>query len=271
MPPPGSIPFKPPKCEDNTVTKPKPKTASKAKKIDEAQQLPPVLSIPFTSFPAEIQQMIWGEAINGPSCHHFKLRKAKDASSPRRWVVHIHEKTKLHDASAYRQWKKLFQVRDRAFIAAFRYYNPDSQIQPIALHKSNRVPACRLSAAINVPKDLVILDFDRGSSQKSFTWFEHMDPYPRSAMGMRYIQMRLQHFRKVAIHYKHHHANASLDGPFACYCPPGAPGCFSFKACPHELACFLDCFKNLEAFYFVLERQLKAHHDFAAEFKSKPS
>lgn len=273
MPPPESMPLcQLPQHKDGKVTKSKPKTAHKVERPEEAPLLPLELSLPFTHFPAEIQQMIWGEVIKGPSCHHFRIHKGVDADCDR-WIIHILEKATQYDTSAYRQWKTLFQVRDRAFLAAFSHYTSRSQIQPIAVRMpANKRHVYTASAAIDIPKDLVILDFERGIQHPGFTWFEHMSPYPRSPMDFTCIQKRLVHFRKVAIHYKHHFKNACKNGPFSCYCPSIGTGIFNcshYKACPRELACFLDCFTNLEAFYFVVEPRTKAHHRFTADFKSK--
>lgn len=279
MPSPGSMP-KPgsttqrssPQNEDGGVIKSTPKKTNEGvKKADENPLPTPAPSLPFTCFPAEIQQGIWIEAIKGPSCHHFNLRKAGGASPQDRWVVHVHEKPKNNDASAYRHWKSLFQVRDRAFLAAFHYHNSKSNIQPITLRRTiKKRPTYMTSAAIDVSEDLVILYLDHGPKKPAtFTWFEHMDPHRRNTMDIRYIQMRLEPFRKVAIHYKDGFPNACRKGPFSCYCPDTALNCGQYKACPRELACFLDCFKNLEAFYFVVELKTKAQQTFAAHIKSK--
>lgn len=232
---------------------------------------PPALRKSFSTLPAEIQQMIWSEAIAGLSCHHFKLKKDIDSTSSGHWVVHLKEKPKHQDASAYREWKRLWQVRNKAFVAAFRFYHRRKKIQPVNIFKPRKSPTYWPTAAISFSTDLVILSLERGVDKTNFTWFEHMAPFARSSMNFSVISSRLQHFGRVAIHYKHGAIGAKHDGIFTCYCPPGAGGCKDFNACAHELACFLDCFKKLEAFYFVLDPSLVPQQDFGTDFKSRSS
>ncbi|KAL1866851.1 hypothetical protein Daus18300_006554 [Diaporthe australafricana] len=106
------------------------------------------------------------------------------------------------------------------------------------------------AAAIDVATDLVIIEHERGETAPASGWFEHSTP----RMHLHSIRQRMSHFRRVAVHYKKSHTYASERGPFQCYCPAAAQlQCYQYKACPVEQACFLDCFENLEEFYYVVE------------------
>ncbi|KAF3763319.1 hypothetical protein M406DRAFT_331847 [Cryphonectria parasitica EP155] len=232
------------------------------------QQPVPATSFPLNRVPAEIQTMIWSEVIKMPACHTFKIVKddqvsAGSAANP--WALRIMAKEPRHDPSAYRLWKKLHQLHNISFEAAFRFLA--TNIQPLALHlPGSRQPTYAPRAAIDSSNDLVIFDFERGSRQTLFSWFEHTGV--RSTMNIRLIRSRFRHFTRVALHYRDSHVNADLPGPFQCYCQPPVPmRCHRYKACPLELACFLDCFRNLKEFYLIVQPRRQEEIRFAAEYK----
>lgn len=278
MPPPGIR--SPNRAKKRKVSRPhklKPKVPSEVGEVgdvgdegeigaDNTSQLPvPATSFHLNQLPTELQHMIWSEVLKRPSCHHFKLRKGDDGSNPNHWVIHLSEKRPMYDPSTYRHWKELHKLKNVSFGTAFRRCT--TQIQPITL-RSSKPPLYRATAAIDVPTDLIILDFDRGSTSTPFTWFEHATLGPFGTMNIRTVRSRLQHFRKVAIHWNDKQAPAAHGGPFQCYCAPGpAAFCSQLKACPLELACFLDCFQNLEEFYLVVDVRLKKQRVFAADYK----
>lgn len=270
MPPPGMRSPTSAKQRNNAHrAKLKPKTANKASGMSEDNKalLPvPATSFPINRLPTELQHMIWFYVLKGPSCHHFKVVKREGNADPNEWVVFISEKRSRDDASAYRRWKELHKIRSLSFETAFRRYT--AQIQRIPL-LSTAPPKYKATAAIDAPNDLVIFDFGRGSTSPLFAWFEHFGYGPQGAMKINIIRSRLQHFRKVAIRWSDKHADAANGGPFMCYCAPGAEAafCSEMKACPLELACFLDCFPNLEEFYIVPEVRLKAEKVFASNYK----
>lgn len=260
----------------------------------------------FSRFPAEIQQMIWGEALQKPACHTFKLGKVKQPPS----VTNGSPKLDLQplpinfDNSAYRFWKSLLYVRNykvsevsedeepeleeadrekleieranlesgdkfiaqrsqeaysklanQSFQAGFRR----SMINLEVVHLKNKAGSWR-GAAFDAATDLVILEFDRGETAPPNAWFERAE--------IERVRAKLKPFKRVAVHYKKSHANAKRRGPFQCWCPASSIlHCNLFKACPVEQACFLDCFTELEAFYYVVDVTGKDEPAWLDEYK----
>lgn len=81
-----------PNKDKNRVQKPTPKPSPR---------------IDFSKFPAEIQQMIWTEAIQKPACHTFKLVFSQISRMNQTWEMDLHVHQINHDHSAYRQWKAM--------------------------------------------------------------------------------------------------------------------------------------------------------------------
>lgn len=229
----------------------------------------------LSRFPAEIQQKVWVEAMQKPACHTFKVLQSKDDDGSGRWTVHLRSLPERSDPSAYRRWKSLLhckakdntlhkdkiELKNIGFQTGFRLAMVN--FQRILL---KTLQGYQLAAAIDVETDLVILEFERGKTAPQFTWFEHSTTH----MGLNIVRHRMRHFKRVAIHYKAGHASADKHGPFQCYCPPPIPlNCHKYKICCSELACFLDCFENLEEFYFVVEIKGKKNRKWAAAYKSK--
>lgn len=239
--------------------------------------------------------MIWSEAMQKPACHTFKILRPKPLpygpSVP--WTIDLVALPKLYDPSAYRQWKSiLYNGRDLekesikktkddgslktkaemsyeaysklangSFQAGFRSAMVDFQrifVKSFGFYQN--------AAAIDVATDLVIIEPERGVKTPASPWFEHSTP----RMLIHTIRRRMRHFKRVAVHYRKSHNDASERGPFECYCPAGAQSqCYQYKACPVEQACFLDCFENLEEFYYVVEVSRKREMPWYAAYRGK--
>lgn len=239
------------------------KPAPKPKPEPEPKTAVPATSFPLNKVPTEIQQLIWGQIIKTPACHTFKLARVDDPAHPLQWSVEMSAQNSNFDPSSYRQWKELHKMGNISYETAFRRFT--EKIKPIPLKSNSRSPTQAVKAAIDSPNDLVICEFNRSESALPFSWFEHVGS---NTMEIRPIRKRFRHITKVAVHYKHSHAFALDGGPFQCYCAPPVPlGCGSLRLCPYELACFLDCFKNLKEFYIIVEPRWKSDKDFAAEYK----
>lgn len=212
--------------------------------------------IEFSRFPAEIQQMIWAEAIQKPACHTFKFQRSKEWRAMRAWYMHLWPQQSNRDTSAYRQWKSMLwnrgygssrKLANISFQTGFRKSMIDFQL--IGLWTRNR-GGWREAAAMDVATDLSILEFERGMYTPAIHWFEHST----GQMMLDYTRRQVDQLKRVAVHYKRGHKDADSPGPFQCYCPLGSQlDCLRYKACPVEQSCFLDCFANLEEFYYVVE------------------
>ncbi|KAG8162261.1 hypothetical protein KVR01_008026 [Diaporthe batatas] len=286
----------------------------------------------FPKFPAEIQQMIWGEVVRKPSCHTFRFIQKKvdgktrmdivadissrDNSPWRYWKSLLYcrkykqpmddsdeaakkkksskaggdkpkavkpkaEKPKLEglDLEKFKVEKKNFDPRslkknvqksheafsklaNLSFQVGFRrsMRQPKNIITPPPTGIRERARGAAASdltiiefdrAVIDAATDLVILEFNRGENAPPNSWFEHTG---MGRLDIDAIRRNTMDLKRVAVHYKKTHAKADKRGPFQCWCHnPGRLGCYRFKACPMEQACFLDCFANLEEFYYVIE------------------
>lgn len=261
--------------DENRVHKPAPK---------------PQPRIDFSKFPAEIQHMIWIEAIQKPACHTFKFvkRTARDIRAPLGvWEMELHVHQENLDTSAYRQWKTMLfkpqykisrhsepkikvharsatsKLANASFQAGFRRAMIDFQVLDVyASYRGGRVE----KAAIDAATDLTILEFERGVNAPALHWFEHSTK--RLLIGK--LRDQLRHLKRVAVHYKRSHSNSTSRGPFQCYCPSGADlDCGSYKACPVEQACFLDSFPNLKEFYYVVEVTKKKELEWKDEYRGQ--
>lgn len=255
--------------------------------------------IDFSKFPAEIQHMIWTEAIQKPACHTFRFIMRQTSRVNQTWDMDLHVQQINHDHSAYRQWKAMlwngrYKLADPSGITEYRKRDPDAlgrllieemhpkrPDKPMVLKSQEAVSKLanvsfqagfrramidfqlinvwtphgggwREAAAIDVATDLTILDFERGVNAPALHWFEHST----GRLQIDNVRNNCRQLKRVAVHYKKTHKNATCRGPFQCYCsgPLGSDlNCHWYKACPVEQACFLDCFPELKEFYYVVE------------------
>lgn len=278
----------------NRVKKPKPKPKKRMK-------------FPmFSKLPAEIQQMIWGEAIQKPACHTFKYKWGQfhdmdlclmpihqDPSAFRRWRAMLWTEyrkrqwpVKPTDPERLR-WDALDEHSIQMLVAKYqqpgvqRSHKPGSKLANISFQAGFRramvdlqrvkvitpfdIPAANV-AAIDVATDLTIIEFDRGVHAPALTWFEH----DKGGVDIHRMRRDMVDFKRVAVHYKKSHKNASGHGPFQCCCPVATqPDCYQYKACPNEQACFLDCFPNMERFYYVVDVSRKKELAWKAQYKGQ--
>lgn len=246
--------------------------------------------IEFSRFPAEIQHMIWIEAIQKPACHTFKFLKRTFSSMDQTWDMFLSTHQSNLDNSAYRQWKSILyngkyeekvslyfdpwkvnvsasdafsKLANASFQTGFRRAMID--FQPLRI--LNPGPGgFRNAAAIDAATDLTILEFERGVNAPALHWFEHST----GRLRINILRDHVKHLKRVAVHYKRSHKNSESRGPFQCYCPSGAPlDCGLYKACPMEQACFLDCFPDLKEFYYVVEVTKKNELTWKAEYRGE--
>lgn len=212
--------------------------------------------------PTEVLQMIWGEVINAPACHTFRIKAVNHPKVRTKWAVELWVKDGP-DTSAYQRWKELLLgLKNIGFHMAFRHFV--KHVQPIDLKLFNeRHKVCSTTAAIDEAHDLVILEMDRG---QALPWFQHADSYS-SSMDGELVRERMRHFRRVAIHYKSGQLGFAGGAAFLCLCERTIQPHGDYNACPLTLACFLDLFQSLEQFYFVVDAKLVWHKKFASQYR----
>lgn len=281
-----------PNTAKNRVKKSKPKPKKKRMKF-------PM----FSKLPAEIQQMIWGEAIQKPACHTFLYKRSRNPL----FDMDLCPMPAHRDPSAFRWWREMLwsdwrkfefppmprgnlltktvavknneepvgqtshkssSLANISFQTAFRRSMVDLQNFDVLTHYK---PAYANVAAIDSATDLSIFEFERGVHAPALCWFEHDNRNLNiDGLDIEFIRRGMGAFKRVAVHYKKSHTNASGHGPFQCCCPIATqPDCYQYKACPNEQACFLDCFPNLEQFYYVVDVSRKKEIAWKAEYKSQ--
>lgn len=244
--------------------------------------------IEFSKFPAEIQHMIWIEAIQKPACHTFKFVKRTISSMDGTWDMVLSTQQSNLDNSAYRRWKSILyngrytkvvchnfdpwminasassaftKLANASFQAGFQRAMID--FQPVRILTPG-AGGFREAAAIDSATDLTILEFERGVNAPALHWFEHST----GRLQIDTVRDHVKHLKRVAVHYKKSHKHSGSRGPFQCYCPSGAPlDCVEYKACPMEQACFLDCFPDLKEFYYVVEVTKKNELTWKAKYR----
>lgn len=226
-------------------------------------------SLAITKFPAELQLIIWIEHIKTPACHTFKVSKTKTKTETEdgvSWSLDVEALKFQHDRSAYRQWANMIKMGGAAAKAFGLCKRIMGDFRVISVKKTIIEEG---TAAMDAANDLVIFKFQRQGTERdkiTFHWFEHMGP--NQSMDLDKIRKGMKAYKKIALHYNHKQPGAADDGPFQCYCD-GQP-CSNYKACPHALACFLDCFPNLEEFYFIVEPSGFRNRRWVQKYRSKP-
>lgn len=251
--------------------------------------------IDFLKFPAEIQHMIWAEAIQKRACHTFRFVFQESHWQPyNNWSMELQPLQWHHDNSVYLKWKRLlwtwhwrnygkagelrggvlhsheddYWLANASFQTGFRRAMIDFQVLTVLVERRG---IRRDAAAIDAASDLTILEFDRGVNAPALHWFEHCT----GRMYIDRLRKQMSPLERVAVHYKRSHKNSKSRGPFQCYCPSGSDlDCGLYKVCPMEQACFLDCFKKLKEFYYVVEvtkkKELAWKDDYKGELPCPP-
>lgn len=209
----------------------------------------------------ESEKALTKDSTNKPKARAARTRKAKaekpELTAADRQKLKI-EKRNLRDPDKYiarRSQEAFSKLANLSFQAGFR----KSMINLEVVNLRNKRGDWR-GAAVDTATDLVIFDFERGETAPPNSWFERT--------GIERVRDKLKPFKRVAVPYKKIHARANSRGPFQCWCPAGSPfNCKYYKVCPMEQACFLDCFTELEAFYYVVDATSKVESGWLAEYK----
>lgn len=248
------------------------KSKTKLNKDDRLVQAVPTTSFPLGRLPAELQHMIWGYTFKRPACHTFRLDKrylddpTVDELAVVPWDIVLKPHRKNLDNSTWRLWKDLHSLRNISFEKAFRHVTSD--IRPIELQID--AETSRPAAAIDAATDLMIFEFKRGTECDHFAWYDHFPMLPQPVgerMEFYGIRQAFRQVKRVSIHYRAAHPSCSGVGPFLCTCPTPVMNCKAYSCCPFEVACFLDCFPDLEEFYVIVEQRLAAEKAFAAKYR----
>lgn len=225
-------------------------TAKSTKKRTKAASPPPTAVpekvFPIGKLPAELQHMIWGFVFERPACHTFKLLKRSPPTLLGFWDVAVKPYSRNLDNSTWKLWKSLHSLKNISFETAFRRYTTD--LRPIELELDKGI--VRPAAAMDVATDLVIFELARTPGEADgFNWYEHAD-----ILALDGVRQKFRSIKRVAIHYRNNRKSCLNLCAFCCTCQaPRVLSCEKFSLCPFEVACFLDCFPDLEEFYVIVE------------------
>lgn len=273
-------------------------------------------TFPLNNLPTEAQTMVWVEVLDLPACHTFVLAVESrfpcghgccpnddshkddnngddnDGDSSNyddsedddiQWRFRVGPKRTQNDNSSYRQWKKLFALKNTGFQKAWDLVAGDVKSMTL-----ERFMNCRhieqgrwAQAALNPTNDLVIFEFEGIGSDKPFWWEDFLRDEDLN-QDFQLLSDKLRGITKMAIHWRRTQEPADKGGPFMC--PAGARGylepeplddnptlCPQRKFCCEELSAFMAAFPSLKEFYIIVHPTLKLEKAFAEGYKSEYS
>lgn len=205
-------------------------------------------SIPFQTFPLEIQMAIFKEALQKPAVHFLFVERQRRIPS-QTWEVKISPVPKGSDTSGYRYLQELSTVCASAH-AAVNW----------ATIESSSIKFSLLPNRVDAATDLFVMRFQRhrGVSQRfahlQDCFWNPMHEIIPPRLNRTAARDKFRDMRKVGVTWRYHHTGSSgRQGivPFKCL-RVGHGTHNLFKICPVELAGFFDCFPDLETFYIVV-------------------
>ncbi len=214
----------------------------------------------FALFPNEVKAAIALQALDMPGVHFFEIRKLLRWSDSAAWSISI---LATNDSrSSYKRIKELmFKVGCMELAYPIKLY----------IHKNyTKVNLPRSFAAIDSEQDLVVLRFSEKTSIVTGHWTVEWRTRHSSRCSIQRIRNKFKPFKKVAIYHN------ALCAPCAPWSPNRATSCICTDTpdhmlhamCPEEVAQFLDCFDNLEKFYFLLMPRTREQRASASAYKS---
>jgi len=195
----------------------------------------------FHLFPAEIQNLIWTEAIRKPGLHFVRVKRKEPRGASRGWIFGLLAVSKGQDQSAYRATAELATACEGAQ-TAFR----------LATERRERVPISRVvSSDIDAVNDVVLFEFPRRVSLGIWNPINQIAIVTN--LDRDNMMERVRGIQNVAIRYDHNQprTNEHATCLFSCYNPAHRHDPIQ-TICPEELAGFLGYFPDLKRVYIVL-------------------
>ncbi|EAA30773.1 hypothetical protein NCU06147 [Neurospora crassa OR74A] len=222
----------------------------------------------FGRLPAEIQIMIFHEALRKPQVHFVNASRRE--VDPATWKLVLKSRNKKGDTSGYRLIENIQDVARDSPVAAEAILK--SALQPLLLPIPVRPNDwCKIDAAT----DLVVFEFGVDKSGKLWLWHPRnqlVDLNPlASHIHSRRVREDLKGIRKVAFVYggnKQPQAGSS-ESVFQCLQHHNR-GHARQKFCPEELLGFIYQLSDIETVYFILHDRVnaKAVTNYAASYFS---
>jgi hypothetical protein len=201
----------------------------------------------FARFPAEIQDMVFAEAIRQPNIHIVKAsRTLVHDTYNANWSLSFSPMPKRQDKSAYRWIEGLATVSRAAHAAVVRATSGSQDKLPV------KAPGARF----NSNEDLVLVDFPTSRSP-TLGFFHPLDQLPgcifdnlrlgRPGMLGRVKKIALKYsWRQPMTHERNCNFRCRVDNRFH-------RRHHAWHMCPREVFGFLNCLPELQQIYIILE------------------
>lgn len=207
----------------------------------------------FSKLPAEIQIIIFHEALRKPQIHFIKATREQNPGERNpSWTVALKARDKSSDTSGYRLLKNMEDIA-RSFPVA-------AEVMRKNILEPHRLPLMPVpkegSWSIDAATDLVVIEFDRDKSGKMRFWHPRNRVYT-STQDVDAIRHQLEGIRKVAFVYggDQQPDAGSSESVFPCLNHHQRKHA-SWQFCPEELLGFIYQLSHVEAVYFILKARI---------------
>ncbi|KAK0729494.1 hypothetical protein B0H67DRAFT_650683 [Lasiosphaeris hirsuta] len=207
--------------------------------VQRIQEPFPILKLPF-----ELQCKIWTEAIRKPNIHFIRAKKVINDTT-NTWGLEILPVPKSTDTSGFRQQVELATICPSAKEAVY-----------MANAEKQKLPFKLLKGIGDAATDVVAIKFESPKNVKKLlsvpreTWapgWQVLNP----ALDADQVASVFAGIRRAAVKYS---GPPSPDTMNSLFCRRYHFGCpEKFRACPDEVAGFVDCLPNVEILYFILD------------------
>ncbi|KAK1775534.1 hypothetical protein QBC45DRAFT_307928, partial [Copromyces sp. CBS 386.78] len=218
--------------------------------MPQKKKKPQVAPMPlFSKLPAEIQIMIFHEALRKPQVHFVKVAREQNPGEGNAfWSVAMKPRDKSGDTSGYRLLDNMEDIALSFPVAAEVMRKNTLELHRLPLLKDG-------SWMMDAATDLVVLEFDSDKSGRMRFWHPRNRVYT-SVQDVDAIRRQLEGIRKSVFPcLSHHHRKHS-----------------SWKFCPEELLGLIYQLSHVEAVYFILKHRINAKVviDYATSYFSVP-
>ena len=226
----------------------------------------------FAKLPAELQIMIFHEALRKPQIHFVNAERLEIRPGNERarsiWSLCLTPKDKSGDTSGYRLFDNIEDLGLFSGAAAevVRKNTLQLHILPLFSPRSNSL------WAIDAATDLVVLEFGADKSGKVRFWHPNNRIFSfTSIMDIVGIRDQLKGIRRVAFVYGANQQPDAASSESAFQCLQHHHGKHAnWKFCPEELLGFIYQLSSVEAVYFILKNRVnsKAVMEYAKNYFS---
>ena len=221
----------------------------------------------FSKLPAELQVMIFHEALRKPQVHFIKATREQNSGEPNpTWTVALMPRDKSGDTSGFRLFDNIEDIALSFPVAA--------EVMRKNILEPHSLPLLRDGSwSIDAATDLVVIEFDADKSGKLRFWHPHNQGF-ESTPDAGDIRQQLEGIRRVAFVYGGEHQPDAQASESMFPCPNhNRRKHDGWQFCPEELLGFIYQLSHVEAIYFILKARIntKVVKEYAAGYFSGKS